>query len=136
MNPEDYILITTVQTWLKAETDKKHLMAVKYIEENVDLIETDLQKFMDDCPSSCRLEVYEMLLKAGIDMKDYAINSSLKKWDKYIHNTDPQFKQYYTIDYKQLDEFIHKTVTRKTDWRSDCIILDTIPEIEEVSHYD
>ena len=137
MNPEDYTIITTVQTWFKAETDKRHSMAVKYIEENVDLIETDLQKFMDDCPSSCQLEVCEMLLKAGIDMQDYAINNSLKKWDNYVHSTSPRFKQYYTIDYKQqLDEFILKTVTEKTDWRSDCIVLDTIPEIEEVNHYD
>ena len=84
MNPEDstYNTLIMLQDWIKAETNKTHSMAVKYIEENVDLIDTDLQKFMDDCPTSCHLEVFEMLLKAGIDLKDYVINGSLKRWGK------------------------------------------------------
>ena len=130
MNPKD--TITMLQDWIKAETNKAHSMAVKYIEENVDLIDTDLQKFMDDCPSSCQFEVYEMFLKAGIDMKDYVFRGILKKWDNYIHDANPQFHQYYTIDYKQkLDEYIDKTITWKTDWRHDAIVLDTIPAVEE-----
>ena len=133
MPPKNYTFtIGTLQDWIEAENNKKHSMAVKYIEENVDLIDTDLQKFMDDCPRSCQLEVYEMLLKAGIDMKDYIVNDILKKWDTYIHDANPQFHQYYTIDYKQeLDEYINKTITWKTDWRHDAIVLDTIPAIEE-----
>ena len=131
MNLKD--TITMLQDWIKAETNKAHSMAVKYIEENVDLIDTDLQKFMDNCPSSCQLEVYEMLLKAGIDMKDYVVNSNLKKWANFIHDTNPQYHQYhYTIDYKkEMDEYIEKTITWKTDWRHDAIVLDTIPAIEE-----
>ena len=131
MNPKD--TITTLQDWIKAETNKAHSMAVKYIEENVDLIDTDLQKFMDDCPSSCQFEVYEMLLKAGIDMKDYVFRGILKKWDAYIHDANPQYHQYqYTIDYKkEMDEYIDKLITWKTDWRHDAIVLDTIPAIEE-----
>lgn len=77
MHPFD--TLTMLQNWINAESDKKHSMAVRYIEENVDLIDTDLQKFMDNCPKSCQLEVYEMLLKAGIDMKGYVFNDSLKK---------------------------------------------------------
>lgn len=129
MPPTEYIsTITMLQDWIKAETNKKHSTAVKYIEENVDLIDTDLQKFMDNCPTSCQLEVYEMLLKAGIDMKDYVISGSLKLWDNYIHDANPQFHQYYTIDYKQqLDDYKTKTITWKTDWRYDAIVLDTIP---------
>lgn len=130
MNPKDYLI--TFNDWIKAETDKKHSLAVKYIEENVDLIDTDLQKFMDDCPNSCQLEVYEMLLKAGIDVKDYVVNNTLKHWSNYIHDANPQFHQYYTIDYKQeMNEYIDKLITWKTDWRSDCIVLDTIPAVEE-----
>ena len=125
MNPKYY---TMLQDWIKAESDKKHSIAVKYIEENVDLIDTDLQKFMDDCPRSCQLEVYEMLLKAGIDMKEYVINGALKRWDNYIHDANPQFHQSYLIAYKEkLNEYIDKTITWKTDWKSDCIVLDTIP---------
>ena len=128
MPTKDYTnTITMLQDWIKAETDKTHSMAVKYIEENVDLIDTDLQKFMDNCPRSCQLEVYEMLLKAGIDMKDYVVNDTLKKWDNYIHDANPQFHQYYTIDYKQkMDEYLTKTITWKTDWRHDAIVLDTL----------
>lgn len=130
MNPKDYMSV--FQNWLNAETNKKHSMAVKYIEENVDLIDTDLQKFMEDCPKSCQLEVYEMLLKAGIDMKDYVFNDSPKQWSMYFHDANPQFKQYYTIDYKQLmDEYIIDTINWKIDYMSDCIGLDTIPAVEE-----
>lgn len=133
MPPKDYTnTITMLQDWIKAETDKKHSMAVKYIEENVDLIDTDLQKFMDDCPSICQLEVFEMLLKAGIDMKDYVFKDTLKKWDNYIHDANPQFHQYYTIDYKQkLDEYITKTFTWKADWEHVATVLDTIPAVKE-----
>lgn len=124
--------ITQLQQWLKSEEDKKHSMAVKYIEENVDLIDTDLEKFMNDCPTSCQLEVYGMLLKAGIDVKYYAFTNSLKKLDNYIHDANPQFQQYYTIDYKQtMDKYIDKTITWKADWRHDVIVLDTIPAVEE-----
>ena len=128
MPPKDYInTITTLQDWIKAETNKVHSMAVKYIEENVDLIDADLQKFMDNCPSSCHLEVYEMLLKAGINMKDYVINGILKRWDNYIHDANPQFHSCYKIDYTQkTDEYISETQNWKTDWR-----YDTIPYVEE-----
>ena len=129
MPPKSFI---RYQDWIKAENDKKHSMAVKYIEENVDLIDTDLQKFMDNCPTSCQLELYDMLLKAGIDMKDYVFNDSLKQWDVYIHDANPQFQQWYTIDYKEkMDEYITETITWKTDWRHDTIVLDTIPVINE-----
>ena len=134
MPPKDYTdTVTTLQDWIKAETDKKHSMAVKYIEENVDLIDTDLQKFMDDCPHSCQIEVFEMLLKAGIDMKDYVFRGILKQWDNYIHDANPQFhKYYYTIDYKkELDECIDNVITWKKDWRHDTIVLDTISVTEE-----
>lgn len=130
MHPDK--MITLLQSWIESETKKKHLMAVKYIEENIDLIDTDLQKFMDDCPTSCKLEVYEMLLKAGVDMKDYVINGILKKWDNYIHDANPQFQQYYTVDYEEkLDKYITETIKWNSDWRHDAIVLDTIPAIEE-----
>lgn len=124
--------LTMLEDWIKAQTTKVHSMAVRYIEENIDLIDTDLQKFMDACPRECQLEVYEMLLKAGIDMMDYVINDTLKHWSNYIHDANPQFHQYYTIDYKQkLDDYIGKTITWKTDCRHDAIVLDTIPVVEE-----
>ena len=132
MNPKDTIRM--LQDWIKAETDRKHSMAVKYIEENVDLIDTDLQKFMDDCPNNCKLEVYKMLLKAGIDMKNYVINGTLKQWENYIHDTNPQYhKYYYPIDYKEeIDKHITEILDWKKDWRHDTIVLDTIPAIPEI----
>ena len=123
--------LTTLQDWIESEATKAHLIAVKYIEENVDLIDTDLQKFMDDCPRSCQLEVYKMLLRAGIDMKDYVFSGVIKQWDNYIHDANLQFNQYYTIDYKQKIDDMTETITGKTDWRHDIIVLDTIPTIEE-----
>lgn len=130
MNPTETIKL--LQDWLKLEEDKKHSMAVKYIEGNVDLIDTDLQKFMDDCPSFCQLTVCEMLLKAGIDLKEYAFKGTLKQWEKYLHDFNSYSSQYYTIDYKKdLDDYIDRTLTWKTDWRHDSIVLDTIPAVKE-----
>ena len=134
MPPKDYIsTLTTLQDWIKAEVDKKHSLAVKYIEENVDLIDTDLQKFMDDCPRSCQLEVYEMLLKAGIDMKDYVISGALKQWENYVHDANPQFHKYeYTIDYKtELNDYVEKTITYKPQYMFDSIVIDSIPVVTE-----
>ena len=129
MPPKDYIsTIASLQSWIKAETDNKHSMAVKYIEENVDLIDADLQKFIDDCPRSCQLEVYEMLLKAGIDMKDYVFKGSLKQQEKYLHDAN----QYYTINYKQeLDDYIKKIIRLETDWRHDTTVLDAWRGVED-----
>ena len=130
MNPKD--MITWLQKEQEIENKWKHSMAVKYIEENVDLIDTDLQKFMDDCPTSCQPEVYDMLLKAGIDMKDYVFDGSLKHWCNYIYGANPQFQQYYTIDYKQkMDEYIEKTVTWKPQYVFDSVVIDDIPVVTE-----
>lgn len=110
MNPKD--AIDLLQQYVDEQQTVRRAKAMKYIEDNVDLIDVDLQKFMDNCPNSCQLEVYEMLLKAGIDMKDYVFNGSLKQWVNYIHDVN----QYYTINYKQqMDEYIDNTITWKTD---------------------
>ena len=55
------------------------------------------------CPESCKLEVKDMLSKAGIEFPDW----SLKKWEKFIFDTK---SKYYT-----------------SKW----ISIDTIPEVEE-----
>lgn len=116
MPPKGYVndhMAATLQNWIKAENDKRHSMAVKYIEENVDLIDNDLQKFMDDCPASCQLDVYEMLLKAGIDMNDYVTHGLLKQWEIYLHDANPQSLQCYTIDYKEeLNNHITQQITK------------------------
>lgn len=126
MNPKD--AIDLLQQYVDEQQTVRRAKAMKYIEDNVDLIDVDLQEFMDNCPNSCQLEVYEMLLKAGIDMKDYVFNGSLKQWVNYIHDVN----QYYTINYKQqMDEYIDNTITWKTDQRHDTIVLDTIPAVEE-----
>ena len=104
--------------WTQAKSAAQHSIAVKYIEENVDLIDTNLQNFMDDCPTSCQLEVYEMLLQAGIDMKDYVFNRAFKQWNHIRAN--PQLHQYYTIDYKQeMEEYINKYRRLEKYWQHD-----------------
>lgn len=119
----------SIDVWIRELQTRKHREAVKYIEENVDLIDTDLQKFIDDCPTSCQLEVCEMLLKAGIDLKEYVINDTLKKWDMYIHDTNPQFHQYYKIDYeKEFNDYID---ILKHDWNKNIIVLDTLGGVVE-----
>ena len=111
MNPKD--AIDSIQRYLDEQETVRRAKAMKYIEDNVDLIDVDLQQFMDNCPDSCSLEVYEMLLKAGIDMKGYVFKGALKQWDKYVHDAN----KYYTINYKvKFDEYIDNTITWKTDW--------------------
>lgn len=128
MNPKD--LIDLLQRQLDEEQATRRAKAMKYIEDNVDLIDVDLQEFMDNCPDSCHLEVYEMLLKAGIDMKDYVVNNTLKHFDKYIHDTSPLFHPYYTVDCSQKWDTT-KTIKWEPDRLSDCIVLDTISAVEE-----
>lgn len=111
MHPKKFTI--TIQDWINKEEDKKHSLAVRYIEENVDLIDTDLQQFMDNCPKSFQLEVCSMLLKAGIDMKDYLFKECLNKW-VYMHDANPYLSQCYTIDYEEeIDNYIKETLTQK-----------------------
>ena len=100
--------------WIEQEKNKKHYLAVKYIEENVDLIDIDLQKFMDDCPSSCQIEVYEMLLKAGIDMTSYVVDNTIKLYNSYTK---------YTCEYKT-DEYI-ETISWKPTWTIETVVSDS-----------
>lgn len=72
LNPSYY---GYVDIWLKEMNEKKHSRACAYIEKNVDLIDEDLQKFIDNCPQYCLQVVCEMLIKAGIDIKGYNRNS-------------------------------------------------------------
>ena len=132
MNPRD--VIDYLQRYFDEQQSVRRKSAMKYIEDNVDLIDVDLQQFMDNCPDSCHLEVYEMLLKAGIDMGDYVFKDPLKQWTNYIHDANLQSHKYYnyTAEYKkEFDEYIDKTIRWNPDWRHDAIVLDTIPAVKE-----
>ena len=133
MNPKDYT-VTWLQAYFEKETDKKHSMAVKYIEENIDLVDTDLQKFLDDCPRECVSEVYAMLQKAGIDMQDVIKDSvKHKQWENYVYDIRLKSHLYYTIDdYKQkFDKYTTMTIDWGKTWASDCVVYDTIFDAAE-----
>ena len=95
-----------LQAWIDELDRQAHDLAVSYIKSNSDLLDTNIEEFIKNCPPSCELQVKEMLLKAGIEFPDM----SLKKWEKFIFDTNSK-------DY----------MTNTCKW----ITIDTIPEVEE-----
>lgn len=93
-----------LQDWINKEDILAHDLAVSYIKSNSDLLDTNLEEFVRNCPPSCKLKVAEMLLKAGIELS----NISLKTWEKSIFDTNPN-------------------IGNTSKW----ITIDTIPEVEE-----
>lgn len=67
--------LQTLQDWIDALKRQEYDLAVSYIKSNSDLLDTNLEEFIRNCPTSCKLQVEEMLLKAGIEFPD----TSLKK---------------------------------------------------------
>ena len=106
--------ITWLTDWVEQEQNKKHSLAVRYIEENVDLIDIDLQKFIDACPSSCQIQVYEMLVEAGIDMTSCVLNDTIKLYSSYIK---------YTHEYRA-DEYMKATQMWQPAWTIETVVSD------------
>lgn len=52
----------------------------RYVEEHIDLIDTDLQKFVDDCPEVIKDQVIKILEDADIDLSDVVISANNTKW--------------------------------------------------------
>lgn len=95
-----------LQDWIDELDRREHDLAVSYIKSNSDVLDTNVEEFVRNCPPSCKLHVEEMLLKAGIGFP----NISLKMWEKSIFDTNPK-------DY----------MSNTSKW----ITIDTIPEVEE-----
>lgn len=104
MNPS--ATLQMLQVWIDELSRQEHDLAVNYIKSNSDLLDTNLEEFVRNCPPSCKLEVKGMLLKAGIEVPDM----SLKTWEKFIFDTKSK-------DY----------MANTCKW----ITIDTIPEVEE-----
>ena len=114
MNPQ------MIQDLINALDSQAHDLAVSYIKSHSDLLDTNLEEFIRNCPPSCELKVQEMLLKAGIEFPDM----SLKKWDKLLSD----YAKTYNIDYqKSFDDYISYTLSNKSNWT----IIDTNPVMEE-----
>jgi hypothetical protein len=106
MIPEYVSTSVTLLDWIQEYNSIVHEQAVKYIKENSDLINTNIDEFIIMCPESCKHEVERMLFKAGIEFSDM----SLKTWEKFIFDTKSK-------DYMK----------NTCKW----ITIDTIPEVEE-----
>ena len=92
MNPRDAIFF--FDDWITANKEKQHSQAVKYIQDNVDILDTDLDKFLEGCPRSCAIEVVEMLQKAGIDVTYPVIKTTLKQYDQYVWTSDKTWQKF------------------------------------------
>ena len=114
MNPLDTLQM--LQDWIHELDRQQHDLAVNYIKSNSDLLDTNLEEFVRNCPPSCKLEVKKMLLKAGIEVPD----TSLKQWDKLLSDYVKTYKIYHEKNFKDYME-------NACNW----ITIDTIPEVEE-----
>ena len=114
MNPKE------IQYWIDQVDRKTYDLAVSYIKSNSELLNTNLEEFIRNCPPSCDLKVWEMLLKAGIELPD----TSLKKYDKLLSD----YVKTYEIDYqKSFEDYISYTLSNK----SSCSVIDTNLILEE-----
>lgn len=101
-------------TWQEQElakiTARRELMATKYIEEHISLLEDDLENFLKNCPMDCFSEVYTIIKNSGIDISKYSMINVLKDVlnqfsGVYIHDAST-FASYptYTDMYKKMDD--------------------------------
>lgn len=98
-----------LQDWINELDSQAHDLAVSYIKSNSDLLDTNLEEFIRNCPTVCKLPVKEMLLKAGIEFPDM----SLKQYDKLLSG----YVKTYNIDYqKSFEDYISYTLSNKSDW--------------------
>lgn len=76
MHPKSYEdMIQDIILKSITETDKS---AQKYIETNIDLLETDLQKFVNKCPFDIVANVMSILEKSGINTEGIIYSPSMK----------------------------------------------------------
>ena len=80
-----------IQDWINELDYQAHDLAVSYIKSNSDLLDTNLEEFIRNCPASCTLKVEDMLLKAGIELPAIGFpEASLKNWEKFMFSTHPK----------------------------------------------
>lgn len=93
---------------------KQHLEAYintasrRYVEEYIDLIDTDLQKFVNDCPEVIREKVIKILKDADIDLSDVVISANDIKW-WYDSNTYTTKQYVYETSSSYLDDWLKPT---------------------------
>ena len=124
---------SVIDQWIIEHSFAPRKLAMKYIEKNIELLETDIDAFLNRCPEHIYVEVRAMLAEADIPVPSSEANKSSQNLKYYMYDGGSRYQQYYTIDYtKKMDEYITKAIEEwKADWRYDTIVLDTIPAVEE-----
>lgn len=119
MNPRDITYF--FDDWITANKERQHSQAVKYIQDNMDMLDTNLEKFLEGCPRSCATEVVEMLEKAGVDVTYPVIKATLKQYDQYLWTSDKTWQK-FAVEYKtKLDTYIEQTLSWKPEWHYDTV---------------
>lgn len=85
----------SINEYISSFVKKNQADARSYIEHNVDLLDTDLVKFFDDCPATLFMDVVTELKLAGVDcseaVKKHMLNSierAIKSGDIYLRELD------------------------------------------------
>lgn len=88
----------SVQDYIDSFVKKNQADARNYIEHNIDLLDTDLIRFFDDCPATLFMDVVTELNLAGIDcseaVKKHMLNSierAIKSGAKYLYELDTTY---------------------------------------------
>lgn len=93
MNPKD--VSSWISQYLTNVQKHKDAQAQQYIENNIELLETNIDEFIGNCPFEYASEVIAILKAAGIEVtdviqrsveRDIAMNELLRTGNMYIHD--------------------------------------------------
>lgn len=126
MNPKD------VSSWLSQYQtimqDHREALAQQYIENNIELLDTNIDEFIGNCSLDCVLEVIAILKAAGIDITDtiqrieeatMSLNEILRTNEIYIHDAFEvqKWRKFWTEKWVSYDLAADKDVVAwKGDW--------------------
>lgn len=109
---EPNVFFDLVNDFIQREHEESRSRAVEYIQNNIHTLESDVKKFIKDCPADCVSSVCSMLMKAGIEIPESTFSEvgvrPLYKW-----SDDARYWQTSLTDYKQtLSQYITTTIER------------------------
>ena len=106
IDTEDYIdaKFKSIEEYLESFAKEARRNARSYIENNVDLLDTDAVKFFDGCPTTLFMDVVTKLNLAGIDCSEAMKKHFLNITERAIKNSGIYLHDYDTHTFNTLKE--------------------------------
>lgn len=94
----------SINEYISSFVKKNQADARSYIEHNIDLLDTDLVKFFDDCPATLFMDVVTELKLAGVDCSEAVKNHLKNITEKAIKNSGICLHDFDTSTWRTLQE--------------------------------